>query len=830
MIPDRDIKKIFKEKASREPDKYYATGVLAAEGFKRARCGNCSRFFWSTTESKVCGDPACSGGFRFFDSPPAKKRLTYIEIWQEFARHFRKLGYTPIERYPVVARWREDTDFVQASIYDFQPYVVSGEVEPPANPLVVPQFCLRFNDIDNVGITGSHNTGFVMIGQHAFVPPKDYDQPKYFRDIQSWLKEGIGLPNHEITFHEDAWAGGGNFGPCMEFFSRGLELGNQVYMSYEQTPGPVGYKELSLKVLDMGMGQERNAWFTQAKSTSYETTFPTVCEFLYKRTGITPNRDILRKFLPYSSYLNIDEVESIDKTWQFVAGKVGTDVQALKNEVLPLAAIYSIADHSRSLLFALNDGALPSNVGGGYNLRVILRRALSFIDQYNWDIDLPELCKMHAAYLKPIFPEVSKNLNEVTQILEVERKKYIATREKTGQIVSSLLKHGEISNEKLVQLYDSQGISPETIRIAAKKLGKKVEVPEDFYKKVGELHEKSMQATATYKEEKLPLDDAPDTRALYFDDYKLLNFQGKVVKVIGKHVILDQTAFYPTSGGQIHDLGKIDGHEVTEVFKQGSIIVHQMENEHHGLEEGMIVHGSIDRERRMQLAHHHTSTHIVNAAARRVLGNHINQASAKKTLEKATLDITHYESIDDATLKKIEDEANRIVMADIKVDKSFMPRNEAEKKYGVNIYQGGVVPGKSLRIVNIEGVDVEACGGTHLDHTNEVGEIKILKSTKIQDGIVRLTFTAGKAAQHAKGRSGDTIEEAAKLLGCNENQVPGRAEELFSKWKEIVKKGKQVGFDLTSTEEFGGDVLARAASLALVGLYLYHLKLYNNLK
>ena len=439
MIPDKEIKRIFREKAAKEPDKFYATSVLKSEGFKRGKCSNCSKHFWSTTESKVCGDPACSGGFRFFGDTPSKKRMSYIEVWQEFAKHFKKLGYTPIDRYPVVARWREDTDFVQASIYDFQPYVVSGEVQPPANPLVVPQFCLRFNDIDNVGITGAHYTGFVMIGQHAFMPPKEYDQPKYFKDIHSWLSHGLGLPNHEITYHEDAWAGGGNFGPCMEFFSRGLELGNQVYMSYEQTHGSPGYKELNLKVLDMGMGHERNAWFTQAKSTSYETTFPTVCDFLYKRTGIKPNQELIGKFLPYSSYLNIDEVEDINKTWDFVAKKVGVETKVLRENVQPLAALYSIAEHSRSLLFALSDGALPSNVGGGYNLRVILRRALAFIDQYGWEIDLAELCTLHAGYLKPIFPEVSNNLDEVTQILEVEKKKYIATRDKIDMIKSIIM-------------------------------------------------------------------------------------------------------------------------------------------------------------------------------------------------------------------------------------------------------------------------------------------------------------------------------------------------------------------------------------------------------
>ena len=155
MPTDKEVKKEFKLKASKDPDKYYATSVLKEDDFKRKHC-KCGIWFWTTTNSDVCGNPACSGGFRFFGEKVAKKELDYIQVWTEFSKHFKERGYTPIKRYPVVARWRDDTDFVQASIYDFQPYVVSGEVEPPANPLVVPQMCLRFNDIDNIGITGAH--------------------------------------------------------------------------------------------------------------------------------------------------------------------------------------------------------------------------------------------------------------------------------------------------------------------------------------------------------------------------------------------------------------------------------------------------------------------------------------------------------------------------------------------------------------------------------------------------------------------------------------------------------------------------------------------------
>jgi len=813
MPPDREIKKEFKAKASKEPDRYYATGVLKQEGFARKQCG-CGTFFWTVkADQKTCGDPACSGGFRFFDGTPAKKELDYIQVWTEFAKHFKKLGYTPIDRYPVVARWRTDMDFVMASIADFQPYVVSGEVKPPANPLVIPQFCLRFNDIDNVGITGAHYTGFVMIGQHAFMPPEKWDQAQYFRDIHSWLAKGLGLPNEEVTFHEDAWTGGGNFGPCMEFFSRGLELGNQVYMMYEVTPS--GPKELKLKVLDMGMGHERNAWFTKGASTSYETTFPTVCKHLFKATGIKPDPKLVKKFLPYSSYLNVDEVENIDKTWQVVAKNVGTDVEHLKSTIQPMAAMFSIAEHARSLLFALNDGALPSNVGGGYNLRVILRRALMFIDKYGWDIDLPTVCRWHADYLKPLFPELMEHLDEVQEILEVEEDKYKATRQKTHSIVEGLIRSkAEISEKKLLELYDSNGIAPELIRDEAKKLGKAIVVPDNFYSLVASLHEHVEQAHATTRAEKLDLEGVPDTKAKYFTSYKDVTFKATVIKVIENKVILDETLFYPTSGGQLHDTGKMGGEAVTDVFKQGGVIVHVMDSPS-TLKPGQKVTCVIDADRRIQLAQHHTATHIVNAAARRVLGNHINQAGAKKTMEKAHIDITHYRALTDEELKKIEEEANRIVEESIPTRLRFMPRDEAEKKYGMAIYQGGVVPGKELRIVEIPEVDVECCGGTHLHNTNEAGRIKIIKSSKIQDGIVRIAFTAGKAAMQEEKQEENIIKEAARLLGCDERQVPARTEELFRKWKAAAKKKKALDTKaLTATDAFSGeDILAEVCRI-----------------
>jgi alanyl-tRNA synthetase len=584
---------------------------------------------------------------------------------------------------------------------------------------------------------------------------------------------------------------------------------------YEQTPS--GNKELNLKVLDMGMGHERNAWFTKATSTSYESVFPTVCKKLHNSTGIKVDGGLMKRFLPYSSYLNIDEVENIDKTWVDVADKVGEDVKTLKEKILPLAALYSVGEHSRALLVALSDGALPSNVGGGYNLRVILRRALSFIDKYNWKVELADVCKWHAEYLKPLFPELSEHLDEVAEIIEVEKDKYEQTKQKSHQLIKKFIQD-KIDNKKLLQLYDSQGINPEIIKEEALKLGKTVDVPENFYAKVAEMHEKSEQVHATKREEKLNLEGVQDTKALYFDDYQKLSNKAKVLKVIDKNVVLDQTVAYPTSGGQLHDLGKINGERVVDIFKQGGVIVHVLADKPK-FKQGDSVEIKIDGDRRKQLAQHHTATHIVNAAAKRVLGSHINQAGAKKTEEKAHLDVTHFRNISEEELEKINEEANKIIKEAVPVRSSFMSRSAAEKKYGMGLYQGGAVPGKEIRVIEIPEIDVEACGGTHLKNTQEAEEIKILKSSKIQDGIVRITFTSGKAAEKEEAKEEGILEKTAKLLGVEVSQLPGRAQELFDKWKKArkaVKKGNKIDqkeLELKSKEKFDGDVLAKIAEV-----------------
>ncbi len=807
----KEVKAQIKQEASAHPEQFFPVKTLQKLGFSRHHCETCGTHFWSQYASKVCGDPKCSGGFRFLDKKIATKSLTYTQVWQQFAQIHKKLGYTPLDRYPVVSRWNPTMEYTIASVAAFQPFVVSGEVEPPANPLVIPQFCLRFNDVDSVGLSG-HFTGFVMLGELAFMPPAKYDKEKYVSDYLTWLNQGMGLANKDITIHEDAWGGGGNFGCSLEFFSGGLEIGNQVYMTYLHDGKDL--KPLNINVLDMGAGQERAAWFTQGKGTSYDATFPHVMKKLYEKTDVQPDPVFQKKFMPYSSYLNMDEVEDAHKVWDMIGQKMGVPGDEVKWKILPLAALYSIADHTRSLLFALHDGGLPSNVGGGYNLRMILRRALSFISQYGWSLDLGEICEWHAEELKDLFPELSKDLDNVQKILAVEAQKYKVTQQKTSQLVQQYATK-EIDEKTLLELYDSQGIAPELIQQEAKKLGKIVHVPENFYAKVSERHEHQEQKHQTTKDIGVDVTGVAATKVRYFEDYKRTTFSAKVVKSIDKFVILDETFFYATGGGQLHDTGSINGKKVVQILKQGNVVLHELDvpSPFHS---GETVKCLIDWDRRLQLSQHHTAAHIVNAAARQVLGPHINQASAYKDIDKGRLDITHYQALTDAEVKKIEDASNAIVAKGIQMRKEFMSRDKAEKAFGMGIYQGGVPPGKELRIVEIPGVDVECCGGSHLDNTKETGMIKIIKTSKISDGIVRLEYTAGKAAQSEVDKEGKLLEACAKFLGVKKSQVPGRATEIFNVWKDVVKKGKARPKGFTSKDEELGtdkDVLERTASI-----------------
>jgi alanyl-tRNA synthetase len=259
-------KNALRRQFSAEWEKHYKLKALIDRGYLRQKCAKCSRMYWAKEKRDMCGDPSCIG-YQFIGATPVKKKLGYIDTWKTIEKYFTQNGHGYVQPYPTVARWRDDLYFTIASINDFQPYVVNGELEPPANPLIVPQPCIRFPDISNVGVSGRHYTNFVMVGQHAFNTDKTglfYWKEEALTHDLNYLK-ALGIPEEELIFQEDVWAGGGNFGPCIEYFCRGLELGNCVFMQYEVTPA--GNRELATKVIDMGAGLSRLAWITSGEPT-----------------------------------------------------------------------------------------------------------------------------------------------------------------------------------------------------------------------------------------------------------------------------------------------------------------------------------------------------------------------------------------------------------------------------------------------------------------------------------------------------------------------------------------------------------------------------------
>lgn len=566
-------------------------------------------------------------------------------------------------------------------------------------------------------------------------------------------------------------------------------------------------RDLPLKVIDFGWGLERLAWLLNGTPTSYEITFDPVDKKFAKAIGFKPDHAFLKKFSEVNSNMDFNETNQ-EEAIRKAARAMGMKPAKLKERLEQVRAFYSILDHSRALLFAIADGGLPSNTGGGYNLRFILRRALRLGEKFGWPVDLIWLAREHAqalygkpaprvvtslrgeelieAQLMPMYPELRQALPDVERILDFEVKKYHESKQKISQFLDTFLKKKKVVDEKdLVQLYESQGALPEDVIAAAEKRNVKVKMPKDFYSKLAVKHTKPKPKLPPKGFFQLKL---PATIQLYYTNEKMFEFDAKVIKILeNRFVVLDKSAFFPTSGGQLSDIGNINRKsQVVNVEKIGNVILHEVENI--SFREGELVHCELDFARRLQLMRHHTAVHIVNGICRSQLGSHVWQAGSEKTPEKARLDISHFQNLTRDELVRIEALANEVVLAGLPINKKILPRTQAEQSYGMRIYQGGVSPGATVRIIEIPGIDVEACGGTHCANTMEVGPIKLLGSKKLQDGVIRIELVAGKRAIEEFQKSEAQLQQAAAIFSVPAEQLPKTCERFFREWKEQRKE------------------------------------------
>ncbi|MDD1728030.1 MAG: alanine--tRNA ligase, partial [Methanospirillum sp.] len=736
-----------------------------------------------------------------------------------------------------------------ASIADFQPFVTSGVVPPPANPLTISQPCVRLNDLDSVGRSGRHLTCFEMMAHHAF---NSGTKEVYWKDRTVELCDqflaSIGADMNRVTYKEHPWIGGGNAGPSVEVLIGGLEVATLVFMSLgkQKTEKPPvmlegnPYYPMTLRIVDTGYGLERLVWASKGSPTIYDAVFPDMVSHVMQEAGLghrLNDPDFIRILGENAKFAGLMDIsgQKIFELRQKVAAQINIPVEKLEKMIAPVESVYAIVDHSRCLSYMLGDCIVPSNVKDGYLARLVIRRTLRMMRDLN--IEDGFLSDMVSRQMKIIGTDrFEQDPDVVSEILEREIEKYRTTLERGARTVERLAQSYKKKCEKIplsemVTLYDSHGIPPEMVRDLAASQGAVVDLPDDFYSQIADMHSESER-----EPEKNPLFDyldrlshLPETRRLYYDKPGSMEFEAKVLDVLDtQYVVLDATLYYPEGGGQPGDTGLLlapDGLtiRVEDTIKLGESVLHKISGGH--LQKGDTVRGIIDEERRLSLMRHHTATHILLHAAQEVLGAHIHQAGAQKGETSSRMDLRHYKHITAAELKKIEAAANRLVMANSPTSIAWEDRTDAEQKYGFCLYQGGVPPGSRIRVVKVAG-DIEACAGTHCAYTGDIGLIKIVRVEHIQDGIERLEFTAGLAAVQYLHRMEDLLTGAAEAFSVQSEALPATAQRFFGEWKDQRKEIERLSAKVSelelknlTPEEIGGvSVLIKRIDLPSVEL------------
>ena len=812
--------------------------------------------FWSRDPSRTTSGDTVEDSYTFIGNPiiegfPMRGKALKDAMRETFLDYFEQRGHARIDPYPVLARWRDDIHLTIASIADFQPHVTSGLVPPPANPLGISQPCIRLTDVAAVGRSGRHLTTFEMMAHHAFNRPDEGDVIYWIdqcvRYCDDMLVNTFGITPEEITYIENPWSGGGNAGPALEVIVGGLELATLVFMNLEEhEDGDIEikglrYREMPLQIIDTGYGLERFCWAAAGTSTIYEAIYPESVDWLKKIAGFdsmveglglgVDTDDLLAELSQLAGILNIDVGTDVDSLYQRLVERLGDGgveitVSNLKRLTEPLSSIYAIPDHMHAICNMLGDGLVPSNAKGGYLARMMARRVCRMKGDLGIEISLTELAAHHIDTHLDIAGFVQSREGILT-ILAIEEARYHEMLRKGEAAVRTALREipkdaKEAPDEILFRLAEERGLNPEMVVSIAAKLGwKDISVRVGFAADMAARNAERTKTAAKAKSKgEIFQSDTPPTQQDYYSDtsqtefsatvldcnpltqiqIESLNLSSEVVVTPTHYVVLDRTLFYPEGGGQLGDQGTLGEAKVVDTRIENGVIYHLTNC---SVEEGGIS-GQIDWERRRQLMDHHTAVHIVGGSARAILGPHIWQAGSNKGGRYARIDLTHYSRLSRDDLDKIEDHANDIIAKNPVVEKLVLDRAEADLQFGFELYQGGPPKHSQIRIIKIGEHDVQACGGTHHDNTGEVAELRIIRSSQVQDGVERLQIVAGETAREHARIQERLLNESSEVLGVSPEDLPSAVSRFFDEWKSQQKKIESLESEIVRLRTSGG--------------------------
>ena len=812
--------------------------------------------FWSRDPSRTTSGDTVEDSYTFIGNPiiegfPMRGKALKDAMREAFLDYFEQRGHARIDPYPVLARWRDDIHLTIASIADFQPHVTSGLVPPPANPLGISQPCIRLTDVAAVGRSGRHLTTFEMMAHHAFNRPDEGDVIYWIdqcvRYCDDMLVNTFGITPEEITYIENPWSGGGNAGPALEVIVGGLELATLVFMNLEEhEDGDIEikglrYREMPLQIIDTGYGLERFCWAAAGTSTIYEAIYPESVDWLKKIAGFdsmveglglgVDTDDLLAELSQLAGILNIDVGTDVDSLYQRLVERLGDGgveitVSNLKRLTEPLSSIYAIPDHMHAICNMLGDGLVPSNAKGGYLARMMARRVCRMKGDLGIEISLTELAAHHIDTHLDIAGFVQSREGILT-ILSIEEARYHEMLRKGEAAVRTALREipkdaKEAPDEILFRLAEERGLNPEMVVSIAAKLGwKEISVRVGFAADMAARNaERTKTAAKAKSKREIFQSDIPPTQQDYYSDtsqtefsasvldcnsltqiqIESLNLSSEVVVTPTHYVVLDRTLFYPEGGGQLGDQGTLGKAKVVDTRIENGVIYHLTNC---SVEEGGIS-GQIDWERRRQLMDHHTAVHIVGGSARATLGPHIWQAGSNKGGRYARIDLTHYSRLSRDDLDKIEDHANEIIAKNTDVEKLVLDRAEADLQFGFELYQGGPPKHSKIRIIKIGEHDVQACGGTHHDNTGEVAELRIIRSSQVQDGVERLQIVAGETAREHARIQERLLNESSEVLGVSPEDLPSAVSRFFDEWKSQQKKIESLESEIVRLRTSGG--------------------------